>query len=208
MKLLLKSVFIISCFFLTACETMRQSEQDIRQGLQSFHQKKAQTLKNDMDVQKLKDKIWLDNLNTTPLSYYSNNTYALDHEKKSIERFAELEQVFAQERNSLILKSKMPLEDLVNMANAASYSLIIDLYNEKITYGQFATKRREIGINFDNALAERDRRDAEDQRARNDIASRNLQNYLINQNLINSLNQPARIVPFTCNRFGSMVTCQ
>ena len=38
-----------------------------------------------MDVQKLKDKIWRDNLNTTPLSYYSNNTYALDHEKNLLE---------------------------------------------------------------------------------------------------------------------------
>jgi hypothetical protein len=96
---------------------------------------------------------------------------------------------------------------LLNLATAATSSLIVDLYIGKITYGEFAVKRRDLVNYYDAALMERGRQITAAEKTQRDAAFSGLQNYLLNQNLVNTLNQPNRISPFTCNRMGTMVNC-
>jgi hypothetical protein len=200
-------VFAVS-FALVGCETTQSSVQTVRQDTQAYLQSVAARLKSDSVLSKISGKIWLESVEKTPLTYYSNNDRVSDDEKQAIQRLAELQNIFDSERQEIIKKHNLPVLDLNNLASAALSSLLIDLYLGKITYGEFAIKRRDISNNFDAAILERDKQIAATQRVQKDVAYNNLQNYLMNQNLVNSLNQPARISPFTCNRFGSMVSCR
>ena len=208
MKPILSILIFAVSFVLVGCETTQSSVQMVRQDTQVYLQSVTARLKSDSVLSKISGKIWLESVEKTPLSFYSNNERVSDDEKQAIQRLAELQNIFDSERQEIIKKHNLPVLDLNNLASAALSSLLIDLYLGKITYGEFAIKRRDISNNFDAAILERDKQIAATQRIQKDVAYNNLQNYLMNQNLVNSLNQPARISPFTCNRFGTMVSCR
>jgi hypothetical protein len=208
MKPILSILIFAVSFVLVGCETTQSSVQMVRQDTQVYLQSVTARLKSDSVLSKISGKIWLESVEKTPLTFYSNNERVSDDEKQAIQRLAELQNIFDGERQEIIKKHNLPVLDLNNLASAALSSLLIDLYLGKITYGEFAIKRRDISNNFDAAILERDKQIAATQRIQKDVAYNNLQNYLMNQNLVNSLNQPARISPFTCNRFGTMVSCR
>jgi hypothetical protein len=164
-------------------------------------------MQSDTELMKVSRKIWLDDIKKTPLAYYSSTEKVNEEDKQAIDRLNQLKIIFDQETEQLIRKYNLPILDLLNLASAATSSLIVDLYIGKITYGEFAVKRRELVNYYDAALIERGRQISAAEKMQRDAAFSGLQNYLLNQNLVNTLNQPARISPFTCNRMGTMVNC-
>lgn len=207
MKSALKSIFAIFTSLFLGNASGQISQQALQLEVQNLTRSFYTRMQNDGELRKISEKIWLDDVKTMPLRYYSNAEAVNDEEKTAIERLNQLTIIFSEEREGLIRKYNLPVSDLVNLANAAVSSLIVDLYVKKITYGEYAIKRREISNNFDAAIIERGRQLTAAENQKRDAAFNRLQNFLLNQNLVNTLNQPARISPFTCTRMGTMVNC-
>ena len=65
----------------------------------------------------------------------------------------------------------------------------------KLTYGEYALRAKQVGDKAKEALLARDNQVMAQQ-------ARMFNQYLLNQQLINTMNQPAQIRPFTCTRAG------
>ena len=207
MNLTLKSFLVIATLWLLGCASPQITQQALQQETQAFLRSTYSRMQTDSELMKVSGKIWLDDMKKTPLSYYSNTEKVSNEDKPAIERLNQFKVIFDNERNELVRKYNLPVTDILNLATAATSSLIVDLYVGKITYGEFASKRREVSNSFDAAIIERGRQLTAAEKLERDAAFSGLQNYLLNQNLVNTLNQPARISPFTCNRMGTMVNC-
>lgn len=207
MKKFLNISIVSIAFTIFGCANAQVSQQVLQQETQNFLRSMYYRLQIDGEVSKLSTKIWLDDIKKTPLPYYANSEKVSSEEKPAIERLNQLNTIFNEERSALISKYNLPIVDLLSLSAAASSSLIVDLYVGKLTYGEYAIKKRDLSNNFDSALLERGRQVTAAEKVQRDAAFNGLQNYLINQNLINTLNQPARISPFTCSRLGTMVNC-
>jgi hypothetical protein len=207
MNLTLKSFLVIATSLLLGCANAQNTQQAIQQEAQAFLRSTYIRMQSDTELMKVSRKIWLDDIKKTPLAYYSNAEKVSEDDKPAIERLNQLKTIFNEETEQLIRKYNLPVLDLLNLATAATSSLIVDLYIGKISYGEFAIKRRDLVNYYDAALMERGRQIAATEKMQRDAAFSGLQNYLLNQNLVNTLNQPARISPFTCNRMGTMVNC-
>ena len=207
MKNLIKVSIAIVTSLLLGSANSQISQQALQQEAQSFLRSTYTRMQSDSELIKVSKKIWLDDIKKTPLAYYSNIEKISEEDKPAIERLNQLKIIFNEETEQLIRKYNLPVLDLLNLATAATSSLIVDLYIGKITYGEFAVKRRELVNYYDAALIERGRQITAAEKTQRDAAFSGLQNYLLNQNLVNTLNQPARISPFTCNRMGTMVNC-
>jgi hypothetical protein len=203
----LKSFLVIAISLLIGCANAQVSQQALQQEVQTFLRSTYARMQSDSELMKVSKKIWLDDIKKTPLAYYSNAEKVSDEDKPAIERLNQLKTIFNEETEQLIRKYNLPVLDLLNLSTAATSSLIVDLYIGKISYGEFAVKRRELVNYYDAALIERGRQITAAENKQRDAAFNGLQNYLLNQNLVNTLNQPARISPFTCNRMGTMVNC-
>jgi hypothetical protein len=207
MNLTLKSFLVIATSLLLGCANAQNTQQAIQQEAQAFLRSTYARMQSDSELMKVSKKIWLDDIKKTPLSYYSNAEKVSEDDKPAIERLNQLKTIFNEETEQLIRKYNLPVLDLLNLATAATSSLIVDLYIGKISYGEFAVKRRDLVNYYDAALMERGRQITAAENKQRDAAFSGLQNYLLNQNLVNTLNQPTRISPFTCNRMGTMVNC-
>ena len=207
MKLALKSIFLIFTYFFIGCANAQISQQALQLEAQTLSRSFYSRMQSDNELKKISEKIWFDDVKSTPLRYYSNTGKVSDDEKTAIERLNQLTIIFNSERENLIRKYNLPVADLVGLANSAVSSLVVDLYVQKITYGEYAIKRREVATNFDAAIIHRGQQLTAAENQKRDAAFSGLQNYLLNQNLVNALNQPARISPFTCTRMGAMVNC-
>jgi hypothetical protein len=203
----LKSFLVIAISLLIGCANAQVSQQALQQEVQTFLRSTYARMQSDSELMKVSKKIWLDDIKKTPLAYYSNAEKVSDEDKPAIERLNQLKTIFNEETEQLIRKYNLPVLDLLNLSTAATSSLIVDLYIGKISYGEFAVKRRELVNYYDAALIERGRQITAAENKQRDAAFSGLQNYLLNQNLVNTLNQPTRISPFTCNRMGTMVNC-
>ena len=198
---------VIAISLLIGCANAQVSQQALQQEVQTFLRSTYARMQSDSELMKVSKKIWLDDIKKTPLAYYSNAEKVSDEDKPAIERLNQLKTIFNEETEQLIRKYNLPVLDLLNLSTAATSSLIVDLYIGKISYGEFAVKRRELVNYYDAALIERGRQITAAENKQRDAAFSGLQNYLLNQNLVNTLNQPTRISPFTCNRMGTMVNC-
>jgi len=207
MKSVLKSLLVLVTSILIGCANAQVSQQALQQEVQTFLRSTYLRMQSDSELMKVSKKIWLDDIKKTPLAYYSNSEKVSDEDKPAIERLNQLKTIFNDETEQLIRKYNLPVLDLLNLSTAATSSLIVDLYIGKISYGEFAVKRRELVNYYDAALIERGRQITAAENKQRDAAFNGLQNYLLNQNLVNTLNQPTRISPFTCNRMGTMVNC-
>lgn len=202
-----KLLAILSLVLLSQSANAQVSQQAVQQEAQAFLRSTYTRMQSDSELIKVSKKIWLDDIKKTPLAYYSNTEKVSEEDKPAIERFNQLKTIFNEETEQLIRKYNLPVLDLLNLATAATSSLIVDLYIGKITYGEFAVRRRELVNYYDAALIERGRQITAAEKTQRDAAFSGLQNYLLSQNLVNTLNQPTRISPFTCNRMGTMVNC-
>ena len=207
MKSVLKPIFVLVTSLLLGSASAQVSQQALQQEAQTLLRSTYSRMQSDSELIKVNKKIWLDDIKKTPLAYYSNAEKVSEEDKPAIERLNQLKTIFDGETEQLIRKYNLPILDLLNLASAATSSLIVDLYIGKITYGEFAVKRRELVNYYDAALIERGRQISAAEKMQRDAAFSGLQNYLLNQNLVNTLNQSARISPFTCNRMGTMVNC-
>ena len=155
MKSILKSLLLVVTSLLIGCANPPVTQQALQQETQAFLRSTYARMQSDSELMKVSGKIWLDEMKKTPLSYYSNTEKVSNDDKPAIERLNQLKATFDNERNELVRKYNLPVTDILNLATAATTSLIVDLYVGKITYGEFAIKNREVSNSFDSAIIER-----------------------------------------------------
>ena len=171
-------------------------------------EKYLNALKTEKLLDPIRDKIYFGMLSDTPFSYYVNKDFVKENERKALEKFQSIKAVFDSEGRLFFEKYSPHFLELFNYLTAARFTIFTDLYNGKITYGDYALKIKEVVASYNKA---REQRELEIQLHASQIRSQALNTFITqlnNQQLINSLNNsPARIAPFSCNNYGATIRC-
>ena len=137
-----------------------------------------------------------------------NKNFVKENERKALERFQSLRAAFDEDGRNYFKTYSPPTYELFNYLTVARFSLFVDLYNGKISYGDYALKIKDLVASYDKAVAERYREiDRYEAQVRSEALNRFI-TQLNNQQLINTLNNsPARVAPFSCSNYGATIRC-
>ena len=201
MKKLLSLILVI--LFLSGCQTSTTKNDNHILVLYELRNKWNIEVPNYKDLEQIKNKIWLSgNIDTTPFKYYSNQKYVQKEDKKALEKYQEY-----IAKDNLIIKPILKdlskrNELLFESYISANFSIFIDLYQGKITYGEYHLKLKEISQKYKTEISLTNNQNNNEVVINNDFT-----NFLILQGLINQSNQPTRIQPFTCTDLGKFINC-
>ena len=152
----------------------------------------------DPDIILIQKKVWVGYLaaeKKQPIRYYENNQYPTEEEKRILRKLYGFELGW-QEIGKSVTKTYAPAyQDIMYSGWAAMNNLLIELIMGRHTFGEYAMAKKIIVDKATEALHARD-----NQRMAQQAAIFN--QYLLNQQLINTMNQPAQVRPFTCTRAG------
>ena len=101
---------------------------------------------------------------------------------------------------STLNKYSRAYNDIVNAGVSGLENNHLELILGKVTYGDYALRSKAIGDKMDEALAARDQKVMAQRAAA-------FSTYLYNQQLINAVNQPKTITPFSCRKVGHTYHC-
>lgn len=202
----LRSILLcVLAMILGGCASVDREQ--MRTEAKNLMDSRVSRLKSDPLLLNMSTKLWFGPTRQMPLEYFDNKSIVVDSEKVAVNRLHEWNLIFANETQEFIVKYNLPYLDLLSLSRAAHATLVADLYLGKITYGDFSRRTHELSITFDRAMLNRDAEMARQAKVDQSIALQNLGNYLNQQQLINAMNQPARIAPFSCNKMGSTINC-
>lgn len=145
----------------------------------------------DPALQPLRGKLWFGKNMNTPISYFSNTSKPTAREKRAIKKLYEKMLSAHQWLMEWQRRFNLPYEDIFISYTSAKQSLLIDLYSGHLTYGRYTRMSRELANQLDKAQA-----------ARNRQSQQQFVNFLLTQQLINTMNQPASVAPFVCHNVG------
>jgi hypothetical protein len=171
-------------------------------------EKYQNVLKNEKILDPIREHIYFGRISETPFSYYVNKNFVKENERKALERFQSLRAAFDEDGRNYFKTYSPPTYELFNYLTVARFSLFVDLYNGKISYGDYALKIKDLVASYDKAVAERYREiDRYEAQVRSEALNRFI-TQLNNQQLINTLNNsPARVAPFSCSNYGATIRC-
>ena len=152
----------------------------------------------DPEISLIQKKVWIGYLaaeKERPIRYYENNQYPTEEEKRILKKLYGFELGW-QEIGKSITKTYAPAyQDITYSAWAAINNLLIELIMGRHTFGEYAMANKIIVDKATGALHSRDNQVMAQQAVM-------FNQYLLNQQLINTMNQPAQVRPFTCTRAG------
>ena len=196
------SLILVLGLLLSGCETLNTERKndilDYEKALENFENEVA----NDKNLDLIRSKLWFDEVETAPFKYLVNKEYVSTKEKKALEKYQE-----HVARLNLLVKPAirhLSMRDatLYEQYSAAEFSIFIDLYQGKITYGDYHLKSKDLRKRFD----EEANRNV-NYNNNNSVVDNDLTDYLILNDLINQSNQSTRIQPFTCTNLGGFINC-
>ena len=136
----------------------------------------------------------------TPLYFYEINEYPTGSEKRALKLLYGYNKGWAEIYKTTINKYSRAYNDIVNAGVSARENNSLELILGKATYGEYALQLKRITDKMDEALSARDQQVMAQQAAA-------FSSYLYNQQLINTLNQPRTITPFSCRKVGYTYHC-
>jgi hypothetical protein len=171
-------------------------------------EKYLNALKTEKTLDPIREHIYFGLISEAPFSYFVNKNYVKESDRKALEKFQSTRALFDSESRIWYQKYSPHTLELWNYLVAARFTIFTDLYNGKITYGEYAVKIKEVVANYNKA---KEQRELEIQVHNSQIRSQAINTFITqlnNQQLINSLNSsPARIAPFSCNNYGATISC-
>jgi hypothetical protein len=202
--IILASLMLVGCVnnFDAAKDAARKEEAKI--SLDKY----LNELKNEKILDPIRENIYFGLIRETPFSYYVNKSFVKENERKALERFQSIRAAFDERGRNHYKKYWPEIYELFNYALVARFSLFVDLYNSKISYGDYALKIKDLFASYDKAVDERFREiDRYEAQVRSEALNRFV-TQLNNQQLINTLNNsPARVAPFSCSNYGTTIRC-
>ena len=96
----------------------------------------------------LRGKVWLGRIDTTPILYFSNASRPTARERQAIKKLYERRSGDRQWLLDWARKLNLPYEDMIISLTTAKQSLLIDLYDGRLTYGQHTRMSREVSNKF------------------------------------------------------------
>ena len=154
-------------------------------------------LLDDPELVALNKKVWLkiDGLKERPLRYYEIHQYPTTTEKRALKKLYGYNLGWQEIFQKTLSKYSRAYNDIVSANFAAANNLRIELIMGKLTYGEYALNMKHVNDKAKEALLARDNQVMAQQAVL-------FNQYLLNQQLINAMNQPAQVRPFTCTRAG------
>lgn len=199
--------------------------------LQSCFQK----VKNNPQLNVISTKLALESVSEQTFVMLTNTNKPNDAEKTAISLFADLRKECFKTYDKTQVSTPLAIKSVDNSARSAIENLLVMLYNDKLTYGEFAKARQEIVNALNSAIVEIDkelRTNAANANARAEQiaiqrtaaiaamqnANAAIQNAITNQNAVEALKNQAPTIQFqspkgihcTSQKFGGSVTtdCQ
>ena len=186
------TVVVVVLVFVSGCAAMMVSD------LKGKETEYWTPLLNDPDLISINEKFWIGHLASEkerPLRYYEINQYPTNKEQQALKKFYGYELGWQEILKGTVSNYSNAYNDIVCAAFSAGNNLKIELIMGKMTYGEYALAQKKVGDKAKEALHARDNQVMAQQAAM-------FNRYLLNQQLINTMNQPAQIRPFTCTRAG------
>ena len=155
-------------------------------------------LLNDPAIIALNEKFWISHLapeSERPLRYYEINQYPTSAEKQALKTFYGYELGWQEIFQKTTNQYSRAYNDILSAGWAAGNNLRIELIMGKLTYGEYALNMKKVTDKATEALLARDNQVMAQQAVL-------FNQYLLNQQLINAMNQAAQVRPFTCTRAG------
>ena len=135
-----------------------------------------------------------------PLYFYEINEYPTEFEKRALRILYGYNKGWTDIAKNTINKYSRAYNDIVNAGVSAHENNRIELILGKVTYGEYAFRSKTISDKMKEALAARDQQVMAQQAAA-------FSSYLYNQQLINAVNQPKTVTPFSCRKVGHTYHC-
>lgn len=148
---------------------------------------------------------------STSLSQFANPELLAGSERVALATYYSMMSEYQEKYTNIIRQFNPEIADIFELNKAAFTTLVIDLYTQKISFGQYNKTVFESQIKMDEAIRLRDLEivtNRTNQVAAVGVAMTNYAQYLQTQQLINAQNRPIRVVPFTCVRSGNSTTCR
>jgi len=163
-------------------------------------------LSTDKEVQVLKENIHLQQ-GEVPFKYYVNKNFVKENEKKALEKFQNY-RARAQKEILRIEQKYFPFNvPFFEKLFAATFSVFMDLYEGKITYGQYYKITKDLFEKSKESAQEAYKYAQSNQPNQFDRIHNAFRDYLITQKLINDVFQPTRRQQFTCTTHGKITNC-
>ena len=193
---------ILLGLFLSGCETLNTERKNDFLTLEKAVENYDNDVANDKNLEPIRSKLWMAEIESVPFKYYVNKEYVNTKEKKALEKYQEYVARLMLVAKPAMRHLSMRDATLFEQWNAALFSIFIDLYQGKITYGDYHLKRKEISEKYDEEINRN-----VNYNNNNSVVDNDLTDYLILNDLINQSNQSTRIQPFTCTNLGGFINC-
>ena len=135
-----------------------------------------------------------------PLYFYEINDYPTESEKRALRILYGYNKGWHDIFKSTLNKYSRAHNDIIDAGNSASENNRIELIMGKVTYGDYALRSKAIGDKMNEALTARDQQIMAQRAAA-------FSTFLYNQQLINAVNQPRTIAPFSSRKVGHTYHC-
>jgi hypothetical protein len=190
---------LIATIALTGC-----AGQMLRNDLTQQHLEYWTPLLSNPDLDVLDGKIWFGTPGVfseeRPLHFYENNKYPTEPEKKALRITYGYTKGWMDIFKNTVSRYSRAYNDIVNAGFSAVENNKIELIMGKVTYGEYALRAKTISDKWDESVAVRDKQLMTQQAAA-------FSTFLYNQQLINAVNQPRTIAPFSCRKVGHTYHC-
>jgi len=181
---------------LIGCASPMQSTQNEMQRLRDSH---LARFESDPLARQISGKIWFGEINDAPLRYFTNKTFVSEPEKEMLERLDDIMKQNGREIEDFFRRHGPYGLQILEAHRSATFSLFVRLYEGKVSYGDFHVTRREITARSREALIEREREIAQRLRDDQTRATNNFVNFLVAQQLVDTLRQPTYVMPPSVN---------
>lgn len=174
--------------------------------MNEFADRVEKRLLADKNLKIIEDKIWFKR-GQTPFKYFVNKDYVKDEEKKALEKLQN--HLAINQREYLKIENKyFPFNTpYFEKYFASTFTLFIDLYDGKISYGEYHKIKKDLFEKTRQSAQEAWKFKQANQPNKFDQINKAFQDYLITQKLINDVFQPTRKQNFTCTQNGKIINC-
>lgn len=116
-----------------------------------------QQIKNNPQLNIISSKLSLDSVSEQTFAMLTNTNKPNEAEKAAISLFADLRKNCFKEYDKSQFNTPLAIKSIDNSAISAIENLLVMLYNDKLTYGEFSKARQEIANARDSAIVEIDK---------------------------------------------------